>query len=172
MYRHFPSLDKTSLSHDLIQQAASLNISSCSESTLLPLMQLFQPCEPIGRATFTTAQLTTSTDSTHHEYASPGLESASTAPAGLTHDTADPAASSFTASGLIPVEIRPGLAALTSSQRSCQLTDVFALSSSSVDVYISARDTADTLQNYQCRSEGTEIINGVNWTSCRCDPKR
>jgi hypothetical protein len=172
MYRHFPSLSiSTPLSHDLIRHAAPLNISTCSESALMPLMQLFQPCEPVGSATFTTEPVDTSIDGTHDEYGSHEPEATSLAQAVMTQDAVGRATSAFTASGDIPVEIRPGVAALTSSQRTCQLTDVFALSSSSVDVYISARDTTDTFRNYRC-SEHAQVVDGINWTSCRCAPSR
>lgn len=165
MYRHFPSLSLSSASsHEFIQAASPLNISTCSEPSLIPLMQLFQPCEATASATFTIQhpastepripEVDLNQDSETEQNSSPVLVS----PAG------------FTGSATMSAEIRPGLPALTSFQRSCQLTDVFALSSSTMDVYITARDTSDTFRNYKdrCSDQSSALLSqGINWISCR-----
>jgi hypothetical protein len=171
----------TPLSHDLIQQAAPLNISTCFEPALMPLTQLFLPCESIGSATFPAvsnppaAQEDTPSDAILDGPASNDVLSTSSGTASKINKAAAARPTAvFTGSADISAEIRPGLAALQESQRSCQGTDVFALGSSTVDVYITTQDTADTLQSYQdhCSesSNPPHAESGVSWMVCRLLP--
>lgn len=177
VYRHFPSLTiSTPLSHELIKQATSLNISTCSDPTLVPLMQLFLPCESVAGATFTTSPSTdidVSVDSAQDENVR--IDSSDTSSPAVMQD----AAAAFIGATDIRAEVRPGMAALAASQRSCQLTDVFALSSSTVDVYITAQDTSATFRNYadHCSEQDSpRVSSGITWGSCRystsCIPSR
>lgn len=139
-------------------------------------MQLFLPCESVASATFTTTHddpssaepVDTSVDTIQGGSASTDSMAASAAT--TTQDAATRAAALFSGAAGIAAEVRPGLEALAASQRSCQLTDVFALSSSTVDVYISARDTSDTFRNYEDRCsklDSPQVTSGITWRICR-----
>lgn len=169
LYRHFPSLTiSTPISHTLIQQAAPLNISTCSDPALVSLMQLFLPCESVAAASFRTSSSALLVDADQEEHVSTNSSDTSEAVTAM-HDAAARASAVFSGSADIRAEVRPGVAALAASQRSCQLTDVFALSSSTVDVYITARDTSATFRNYadSCSEDESPIVSGgISWRSC------
>jgi hypothetical protein len=147
LYRHFPNLQPDSkLSHADIRSAAQLNISSCSDPSSAALMQLFEPCSPIASATAHTMLETTSQPS-----------GSATSAYSITFD--------------LQAEMRPGLLTLAAPQQHCQFTDMFSLSSDSVDVYVTARDAERTRSNYAdacVTAWDPEMRQGILWQSCWC----